>query len=149
VVTICITCLILYAQNFDHKLYLGVSIVLGVHSYYSHEQVLLCHGDLYITDFSLTPRYLDVLHSWSFPDWNVACIEEFNACYTSVPLLCHNRCYNVRWIIETMQLHIMRFTTQSLTEMSTRNNKIIMFLGSKVRLVRMADNLIAIYEPIV
>jgi hypothetical protein len=37
----------------------------------------------------------------------------------------------------------------SLTEMSTRNIKIIMFLGSKVRLVRRADNLTAIYEPIV
>jgi hypothetical protein len=33
--------------------------------------------------------------------------------------------------------------------MSTRNIKIIMFLGSKVRLVRGADNLTAIYEPIV
>jgi hypothetical protein len=39
--------------------------------------------------------------------------------------------------------------TQLLTEMSTRNIKIIMFLGSKVRLVRRADNLTAIYEPIV
>jgi hypothetical protein len=36
-----------------------------------------------------------------------------------------------------------------LTEMSTRNIKIIMFLGSKVRLVRKADSLTAIYEPIV
>jgi hypothetical protein len=34
--------------------------------------------------------------------------------------------------------------------MSTGNiKKIIMFLGSKVRLVRGADNLAAIYEPIV
>jgi hypothetical protein len=39
--------------------------------------------------------------------------------------------------------------TQPLTEMSTRNIKIIMFLGSKARLVRKADNLTAIYEPIV
>jgi hypothetical protein len=39
--------------------------------------------------------------------------------------------------------------TQPLTEMSTRNIKIIRFLGSKVRLVRRADNLTAIYEPIV
>jgi hypothetical protein len=38
--------------------------------------------------------------------------------------------------------------TQPLTEMSTRNIK-IMFLGSNVRLVRGADNLTAIYEPIV
>jgi hypothetical protein len=33
--------------------------------------------------------------------------------------------------------------------MSTRNFKKIMFLGSKVRLVRKADNITAIYEPIV
>jgi hypothetical protein len=33
--------------------------------------------------------------------------------------------------------------------MSTRNIKIIMFLGSKVRLVRRADSLTAIYEPTV
>jgi hypothetical protein len=39
--------------------------------------------------------------------------------------------------------------TQPLTEMSSRNIKIMMFLGSKVRLVRKADNLTAIYEPIV
>jgi hypothetical protein len=37
-----------------------------------------------------------------------------------------------------------------LTEMSTGNiKKKIMFLGSKVRLVRGADNLTIIYEPIV
>jgi hypothetical protein len=35
------------------------------------------------------------------------------------------------------------------TEMSARNIKIIMFLGSKVRRVRNADKLTAIYEPIV
>jgi hypothetical protein len=33
--------------------------------------------------------------------------------------------------------------------MSTRGIKIIMFLGSKVRLVRGDDNLTAIYDPIV
>jgi hypothetical protein len=38
---------------------------------------------------------------------------------------------------------------QPLTEMSTRNIKIIKFLGSKVRQVRRADKLTAIYEPIV
>jgi hypothetical protein len=38
--------------------------------------------------------------------------------------------------------------TQPLTEMSNRNTK-IMFLGSEVRRVRKADNLTAIYEPIV
>jgi hypothetical protein len=42
--------------------------------------------------------------------------------------------------------------TQPLTEISIGNTKKIieiMFLGSKVRLVRGADNLIAIYDPIV
>jgi hypothetical protein len=47
----------------------------------------------------------------------------------------------------TLQNQALGFT-QPLTEMSTRNDK-IMFLGSKVRLVRRADNLTAIYEPIV
>jgi hypothetical protein len=44
---------------------------------------------------------------------------------------------------------IMRSITQPLIEMSTRCIKIIMFLGSKVRRVRKADNLTAICEPIV
>jgi hypothetical protein len=39
--------------------------------------------------------------------------------------------------------------TQPLTEMSTRNIKIIMFLGSEVQPVRRADNLTTINEPIV
>jgi hypothetical protein len=39
--------------------------------------------------------------------------------------------------------------TQPLTEMSTASIKETMFLWSKVRLVRGADNLTAIYEPIV
>jgi hypothetical protein len=39
--------------------------------------------------------------------------------------------------------------TQPLTEMSTRNRKIILFLGSKVQPVRRADNLTVISEPIV
>jgi hypothetical protein len=39
--------------------------------------------------------------------------------------------------------------TQPLSEMSTRNIKITMFLGSKVLLVGGADKLTAIYEPIV
>jgi hypothetical protein len=39
--------------------------------------------------------------------------------------------------------------TLPLTEMSTRSIKIIMFLRSKVRLVRKADNLTTICEPIV
>jgi hypothetical protein len=39
--------------------------------------------------------------------------------------------------------------TQPLTEMSTRNIKKKMFLGSNVRRVRKADNLTAIYEPTV
>jgi hypothetical protein len=39
--------------------------------------------------------------------------------------------------------------TQPLTAMSTGNIKKKMFLGSKVQFVRGADNLTAIYEPIV
>jgi hypothetical protein len=39
--------------------------------------------------------------------------------------------------------------TQPLTEMSTRNIKKTMFLGSKVRPVHKADNLTVICEPIV
>jgi hypothetical protein len=39
--------------------------------------------------------------------------------------------------------------TQPLTEMRSGNNKKIMSLGNKGRLVRGADNLTAIYEPIV
>jgi hypothetical protein len=39
-------------------------------------------------------------------------------------------------------------STQLLTEMSTRSRK-LMFLGSKARPVRRADNLTAICEPIV
>jgi hypothetical protein len=38
--------------------------------------------------------------------------------------------------------------TQPLTELSTRSRK-LMFLGSKARPERKADNLTAIYEPIV
>jgi hypothetical protein len=39
--------------------------------------------------------------------------------------------------------------TQPLTEINTESIKKIMFLGSKVLLVFGADNLTAIYEPIV
>jgi hypothetical protein len=39
--------------------------------------------------------------------------------------------------------------TQHVTKMSTRNRKIIMFLGSKVRLVRRDDTLATICETIV
>jgi hypothetical protein len=39
--------------------------------------------------------------------------------------------------------------SQLVTEMSSRSIKIIMFLGSKVRRVRRADNITAICEPIV
>jgi hypothetical protein len=37
----------------------------------------------------------------------------------------------------------------AVTEVSTTKIKIIMFLGSKVRVVRRADNLTAVCEPIV
>jgi hypothetical protein len=51
----------------------------------------------------------------------------------------------------TLKAHayIGKVFTQPLTEMSTRNIKIIMFLGSKVRLVHRADRLTSIYELIV
>jgi hypothetical protein len=39
--------------------------------------------------------------------------------------------------------------TEPLAEMTTRNIKIIMFLGSRALPVRRANNLTAIYEPIV
>jgi hypothetical protein len=39
--------------------------------------------------------------------------------------------------------------TQPISEMSTRNIKMIMFLGSKVQRMHRADNLTAICEPIV
>jgi hypothetical protein len=53
-----------------------------------------------------------------------------------------------------LSLGIVRSRTQTmefffLAETSSRSIKITMFLGSKVRLVRKADNLTAIYEPIV
>jgi hypothetical protein len=43
----------------------------------------------------------------------------------------------------------IHFAVFVLTEISTRNIKIILILGGKVRRVRRADNLTAIYEPIV
>jgi hypothetical protein len=39
--------------------------------------------------------------------------------------------------------------TQPLTEISTRNVEILMFLESEMRRVRRADNLTAICEPVV
>jgi hypothetical protein len=45
--------------------------------------------------------------------------------------------------------HLALGFIQTLTEMSTRNIKIIMFLGSKVQWVRRADNLTAICESVV
>jgi hypothetical protein len=47
----------------------------------------------------------------------------------------------------TFRPHWVLGFTQPLTETSTRNIKIIMFLGSKVRRVRKADNFTAICEP--
>jgi hypothetical protein len=43
----------------------------------------------------------------------------------------------------------LKRATKYYSASSTRNIKIIMFLGSKVRRARKADNLTAIYEPIV
>jgi hypothetical protein len=60
-----------------------------------------------------------------------------------------------RWYIYTyidfldiIQRSAMGFIKR-LTEMSTRNIKMIIFLGSKVRSVRRADNLTSICKPIV
>jgi hypothetical protein len=52
-------------------------------------------------------------------------------------------------VLELFRPHWVLGFTQPLTEMSTRNIKIMMFLGSKVRPVRGADNLTAICEAIV
>jgi hypothetical protein len=50
--------------------------------------------------------------------------------------------------VMTYQAYSLGFT-QPLTEMSARNTKIIMFLGSKMRRLRRADSLTTICEPIV
>jgi hypothetical protein len=59
---------------------------------------------------------------------------------------------HIAWVLGVKEsfrpLYALGFT-QPLTEMSTRNIKIIMFLGSKLRRVRKADNLTAICVPIV
>jgi hypothetical protein len=52
-------------------------------------------------------------------------------------------------VLKKILHHGIMVFTQSLTEMSTRSIKIIMFLGSKVRRVRRADNLTTICEPTV
>jgi hypothetical protein len=52
-------------------------------------------------------------------------------------------------IVRKLCQYIYSLFTQPLTEMSTRNINLIMFIGSKVRRVRKTDNLTAIYEPIV
>jgi hypothetical protein len=49
---------------------------------------------------------------------------------------------------ESFRPHKALGFTQPLSEMSTRNIKKKKFLGSKVWLVRGADNLTVIYEPI-
>jgi hypothetical protein len=52
--------------------------------------------------------------------------------------------YPMGWFLKftfSFRPHYARGFTQSLTAMSTRNIKIIMFPGSKVRRVRRADNL--------
>jgi hypothetical protein len=56
---------------------------------------------------------------------------------------------------ESIHRHLMLKNRNLLTPMNFSQSfyflhiEIIMFLGSKVRLVRKADNLTAIYEPIV
>jgi hypothetical protein len=49
----------------------------------------------------------------------------------------------------TIPLAIFAVHYSEISEMSTKNIKIIMFLGSEARQVCRADNLVAICEPIV
>jgi hypothetical protein len=51
------------------------------------------------------------------------------------------------YLIAALSKYFTFLFTQPLTEMITRNIKLIMVLGSKVRPVRRADNLTAIFEP--
>jgi hypothetical protein len=57
------------------------------------------------------------------------------------------RCFFFNYLILSVALGLG--FTQHLSEMSARNIKTIMFLGSKVQQVRRADNLTTICEPIV
>jgi hypothetical protein len=64
------------------------------------------------------------------------------------------RMFLTEWIPEVYTVNQKNYLkdlgfTQPPPEISTRNIKIIMFLGSKVRRVRRADNLTTIYERIV
>jgi hypothetical protein len=65
--------------------------------------------------------------------------------FLTISILSH---FNPDNIVPFYLRNILAFT-QPRTEMNTRNIKIIMFLGSKVRRVLRADNLTAISEPIV
>jgi hypothetical protein len=57
--------------------------------------------------------------------------------------------YTVLYSIRYNPYIFLTFTTQPVTNVSTRNIKIIIFLGSKVRRMRKTDNLTTICEPIV
>jgi hypothetical protein len=69
------------------------------------------------------------------------------------PTVCHATPGKPKPIASALQYVTVRFIAlgfaQPLIEMSTRNIKIIMFLGIKVRRVRKFDNLTAICAPIV
>jgi hypothetical protein len=68
---------------------------------------------------------------------------------TTLHIHIHNNNNNINHYHHHPEMvHVVNIT-QPLTEMRTRNKKIIISLGSKVRQVRRADNLTAICEPIV
>jgi hypothetical protein len=78
-----------------------------------------------------------------FFDWARGSIVVEALCYIT-----EGRGFDARWG-EFLNLPNPSGRTRPLTKMSTREIKIIMFLGSKVRPVRSADNLTFICEPIV
>jgi hypothetical protein len=115
--------------------------------FHSSEHVLTTHSVLAKKHSSVMVVLLRVIHvSWGARGSIV------------VKALCHKpegRGFDCRWgkflNLPNIYLrpHYALEFTQPLTEISTRNIKIIMFLGSKVRPVRRADNFTAICEPIV
>jgi hypothetical protein len=80
------------------------------------------------------------------PSWGIGSVYyPSNAVHPYLMSTFHTSCFQKKYPF-SRRLIPERFT-QPLTEMSTRNIKIIMFLGSKVRRVRKADNLTVICEP--
>jgi hypothetical protein len=73
---------------------------------------------------------------------------KFTSIYARIITVLHNSFFISLCMSYIAVDYAFKMFTLPLTEMSTRNIK-IMFLGSKVRLVGRADNLTAISEPIV